>query len=191
VRRKQLAPDTFLAMVDDHERSSYDLAVEGKPPAFVLEVVSPSSQRRDEYDKVRAYDLLGVEEYALFTPGGVSSSTLKGYRRGPSGHFKPWQPDAVDRLWSSVLELRLVIRDGWLRAETQEGALLRTLPEAEDAQRQEAAERQRAEEAQRRAEQVAQEERLAREQLEAERAAERAELARLRALLSGHDESSS
>jgi hypothetical protein len=159
IRHRQIAPDAFLALVADHERSSYDLAVEQQPPSFVLEVVSPSSTARDERDKVRAYDLLGVAEYALFAPGDAA---VKGYRRGEAGRFVPWQPDGTGRLWSDVLELWLVSRGGRLRAETRDGALLRTLEE-------EAAARQRAEEAQRRAEQIGE--------------ADRAELARLRALL--------
>ena len=131
LRRKQLAPDTFLAFVPDRERTSYKLKREGKPPAFVLEVVSPSSVKRDEYDKVRAYDLLKVQEYALFTPGGVVGSTLKGYRRGAGGQFVPWPADPAGRLWSDVLELWLVAHNGRPRLETREGLLLRTLAEAE------------------------------------------------------------
>ncbi len=172
-RRKQIAPDAFLAMVQDRERSSYNLKAEGKPPAFVLEVVSPSSTKRDEQDKVRAYDLLGVEEYALFTPDGVHGSTLKGYRRDPDGRFVRWQSDPAGRLWSDVLELWLVARNSRLRAETREGMLLLTQGEERMARE--------------RAEEVAQEARGRAEQLEAELAAERAELARLRALQPGHD----
>jgi hypothetical protein len=159
-RRKQLAPDTFLAFVPDRERSSYRLKREGKPPAFVLEVVSPSSVKRDEHDKVVAYDLLKVQEYALFTPGGVTGSTLKGYRRGARGRFVRWQPDPAGRLWSDVLELWLVVRNGRLRLETREGLLLLTQAEEREA-------RERSE--------------MARERLEEE-------LARLRALHPGHDE---
>jgi hypothetical protein len=169
-RRKKVAPDTFLAFVPDRERSSYNLKAEGKPPAFVLEVVSPSSVKRDEQDKVRLYDLLQVEEYALFTPGGTHGSTLKGYRRGASGRFVPWQPDPAGRLWSEALELWLVVRNGRLRAETREGMLLQTLPELDEAQG--------------RAEEIAREALQRAERLEAELAAERAELARLRALQS-------
>ncbi len=58
-RRKQLAPDTFLALVPQRQRNSYDLEREKVFPAFVLEVVSPSSKKRDEQDTVRAYDMLG------------------------------------------------------------------------------------------------------------------------------------
>jgi Uma2 family endonuclease len=163
IRHKQIAPDAILALVGDHARSSYDLAAEQQPPAFVLEVVSPSSTIRDVRDKVRAYDLLGVEEYALFTPGDAA---VKGYRRGEAGRFLPWQPDTAGRLWSDVLELWLVSRGGRLRAETRDGVLLRTLEEAEAAEEVERAERER---------------------LEAAREADRAELARLRALLGDQD----
>jgi Uma2 family endonuclease len=166
IRHRQIAPDAFLAPVADHARSSYDLALEQQPPSFVLEVVSPSSTTRDERDKVRVYNLLGVAEYALFTPGDAAGATLKGYRRDANERFVPWQPDGAGRLWSEVLELWLVSRGGRLRAETRDGVLLRTLEEAEAA-----------EEAQR----------AARERLEADREADRAELARLQALLHDQD----
>jgi len=42
-RKRQLAPDCFVAFVPGHDRDSYDLETEGVFPAFVLEVVSPSS----------------------------------------------------------------------------------------------------------------------------------------------------
>lgn len=187
-RRKQIAPDVLLAFVPDHERSSYRLKAEGRPPAFVLEVVSPSSAQRDERDKVVAYDVLQVQEYALFTPGGVAGSTLKGYRRGASGRFMLWQPDPAGRLWSDVLELWLVVRNGRVRAETREGLLLPTQEEerearerAEDATRRAEEARQQAAAARQQAEQIAREERAARERLEEE-------VARLRASQLGHDE---
>jgi hypothetical protein len=151
--------------------------VEQQPPSFVLEVVSPSSTTRDERDKVRVYNLLGVAEYALFTPGDAAGSILKGYRRGETGRFVPWQPDTAGRLWSDVLELWLVSRGGRLRAETRDGVLLRTLEEVEAAWE--------------RAEQIGEEERAARERIEAEREADRTELARLRALLRDQDVPSS
>jgi hypothetical protein len=182
-RRKQIAPDVLLAFVPDHERSGYRLKKEGRPPSFVLEVVSPSSVQRDERDKVLAYDLLQVQEYALFTPRGMTGSTLQGYRRGATGRFVTWQPDPAGRLWSDVLASWLVVRHGRVRAETRDGLLLPTQEEerearerAEEARQQEAAARQEAE-------QIAREERAARERLEEE-------VARLRASQVGHDEPS-
>jgi hypothetical protein len=129
-RRKQVAPDTFLAFVPQRQRNSYNLERERVFPAFVLEVVSPSSKKRDEQDKVRAYDVLGAQEYALFTPREPAPSTLQGYRRDADGRFVPWLPDESGRLWSDVLQLWLVVREPYLQAETPDGVLLLT-PEQE------------------------------------------------------------
>ena len=137
--KKTLAPDTFVAFVLDHSRTSYDVETEGVFPPFVLEVVSPSSKRRDHEDKLRAYDLLGVREYALFTPRKGRTSALEGYRRGASGALEPWTPDAQGRLWSEVLGLYLVARGAFVQAETPDGRLLLT-------PRQEAEGRRKAEE---------------------------------------------
>ena len=163
-RKRQLAPDAFVAFVPEHARSSFDVAVEGGFPPFVLEVVSPSSTERDEEEKRRAYELLGAREYALFTPRDGGRSALAGYRRGVDGAFEPWLPDEQGRLWSEVLGLYLVVRGTLLQAQTAEGRLLLTpeqagsaLLQAEDARRQEAAARQQEAEARRRAEAEAEE----------------------------------
>jgi len=144
-RKRTLAPDTFVAFVPEHARASYDVKAEGVFPAFVLEVVSPSSVARDEEEKLRAYNLLGAREYALFTPHEGSASTLAGYRRGAAGQFEPWPLDEQGRLWSDVLGLYLVVRGALLQAQTPDGRLLLTPEETENA-------RLQAEEATRRAE---------------------------------------
>jgi Uma2 family endonuclease len=169
-RKKKLAPDTFVAFVPERARTSYDLESEGPFPAFVLEVVSPSSTERDQEDKRIAYELLGAQEYALFTPREGVPSMLDGFRRNAAGVFETWTPDAGGRLWSDVLELYLVAHGPLLRAETPEGRALLSPEEetqarrraqadrqAADAARQgEAEARRRAEAAQRRAEEAQQ-----------------------------------
>jgi Uma2 family endonuclease len=123
-RKRQLASDGFVAFVPDHPRSSYDLEVEGVFPAFVLEVVSPESVKRDEQDKLRAYSVLGAKEYALFTPHEQEASTLAGYRRDEVGRLVPWPLEADAILWSEVLGLRLVTEGELLLAETGAGERL-------------------------------------------------------------------
>jgi Uma2 family endonuclease len=134
--KKTLAPDAFVAFVPERARASYDLTVEGVFPAFVLEVVSPSSVARDQQEKLHAYELLGAREYALFTPREGAASTLEGYRRGDDGTFEPWPLDDQGRLWSAVLGLHLVVRGALLQAQTAEGRLLLTPEQAEEARRQ-------------------------------------------------------
>jgi len=143
-------------------------------------VVSPSSKQRDHEQKLEAYGLLGVREYALFTPREGNASTLDGYRRGVGGALEPWAPDAQGRLWSDALGLYLVVRGVFVQAETPEGRLLLT-PEQE-AEGRRRAEEERAHEARSRLQ--AEQERLQAEQerLQAEQGRRQAEedAARLR-----------
>jgi Uma2 family endonuclease len=132
-RKKQLSPDTFVAFVPEHPRTSYDLEIEGTFPPFVLEVVSPSSTERDQVEKTKAYDLLGAQEYALFTPRLGTASLLEGYRRDAKGRFVTWPLDDEGRLHSAVLGLHLVVRGEMLQAQTPDRRLLLTWEETVDA----------------------------------------------------------
>ena len=153
-RTRQAAPDVLVAFVPQRTRDSYDLAVEGVFPAFVLEVVSSSSVARDVDAKRRLYEALGAQEYVLFAPEpGLLEPRLQGHRRGAARRFEPWAPDAAGRLWSDVLELWLAPEGSLLRAVQADGQPLLTYEEseaarqrAEAAREQEAAARQRAEE---------------------------------------------
>ncbi len=112
-RQGSVAPDILVALVPQRERTSYDLRDEGVFPAFVLEVVSPSSVDRDLQDKYRLYDLLGAQEYAIFTPQ-AGQTPLQGYRRAEDGSFVPWSLEG-GRLYSAVLDL-------WLTSTVVEGS---------------------------------------------------------------------
>ena len=179
---KQLAPDTMVAFVANHSRTSYDLEAEGAFPPFVLEVISPSSVGRDEVEKRRAYDLLGAREYALFRPRQGRASTLHGYRRGEDGQFAPWPPDARGRLWSDALGLYLVVQGQLVQAETPDNQLLLTPGQATAARRQAEAAQQQAEAAQQQAEAARQQAEVARQQAEDEAARLRREVDRLQGL---------
>src|SRR5579864_4174238 len=126
VRKRTLSPDTFVSFVPERARTSYDVTTEGLFPPFVLEVVSPSSTERDQVDKLRAYDLLGVREYALFSLREGDVSILEGFRRNAAGTLEAWPRDEQGRLWSEVLGLYLVVRGTLVQAETREGRLLLT-----------------------------------------------------------------
>jgi hypothetical protein len=163
-RKGQVAPDVLVSFVEDRPRLSYDLEAEGVAPAFVLEVLSPSSVVQDTQKKTRTYRLLGMQEYALFSPyRTVHEPVLQGYRRTTEGQFTRWTADEQGRLWSAVLGLYLLVteQDGELgvQAMRPDGTVLRT-------PRQEADERIRAE--------------TARQRAEAELARLRAEIERLR-----------
>ncbi len=147
-RKKQVAPDVLVSFVDDHVRSSYDVAVEGRFPAFVLEVVSPSSVFRDEVEKLNIYDLLGAAEYVLYTPD-AQDTPLQGYRRSGTGGLEVWPLQADGTLWSDVLQLTLVVTPEGLQGRTPQGELLRTPAQEAEARRQAEAARRQAEAAQR------------------------------------------
>lgn len=172
-RKHQLSPDTFVAFVPERARSSFDVVAEGSFPPFVLEVILPSSTERDEVEKRQAYELLGVLEYALFTPREGMASRLEGYRRGPDGRFDPWSLDAEGRLWSETLGLFLVTNGALVQAQTAAGQLLLTPEQTGAALREAEAGRHQADIALRTSEE-------ARQRAEDEIAALRRELARLR-----------
>ncbi len=166
-RPLSVAPDLMMAESDSTERTSWKIVEEGRPPAFVLEVVTAESIGRDLDDKPEIYDAMGVQEYALFAPRRTDGgAVLSGFSRGTDGVFAPWPVVVQGMLRSAVLGLDLVVVDGrWLRLRDRDGGLL---PSAEE----EAT--------------VAMRERL-RADAEAGRAdAAEAELARLRALLEKH-----
>ena len=121
-----------------------------------MEVESPLSVARDEEEKLEAYTLLGVREYALFTPKENAPSTLMGYRReegdDKDAPMRIWEQDANGRLWSAPLGLHLEVHAQALHARTPDGRLL-LMPEQERLARARAElARQRAEEALARAE---------------------------------------
>ena len=63
------SPDVYVVFgVADRTRSTYVVWEEGKPPDFVLEIVSPSSQRRDKEEKQVLYAKMGVPEFFLYDP---------------------------------------------------------------------------------------------------------------------------
>ena len=69
--KNRVAPDVLVAFdIGSHKRPSYRVWQEGKPPDWVLEVVSPRTGRRDLEEKPLAYARMGVPEYWLFDPTG-------------------------------------------------------------------------------------------------------------------------
>lgn len=164
-----LGPDLFVVEADEALRSSWDVRVEGKPPRFVLEVVTDKSVERDTSQKPGYYGAMGVEEYVVFWPYRADNGPkLFGHHRDADGQWVPWSTDEPGVLWSQALGglgLRLA-GTPWLRVIDQHGNLLPAPEEEAERAEQEAA-------------------RAARESERAERA--EAEVARLRALLHGKE----
>ena len=70
--RNRIAPDVLAAFgLGTHNRLSYLVWREGKPPDWVLEVASPSTVERGLDVKRRAYAAMGVPEYWQFDPQGL------------------------------------------------------------------------------------------------------------------------
>ena len=72
-----VASDVFVVLGTARgRRTSYKVWEEGKPPDFVLEVMSPSSEGRDLVDKAGVYPAMGVREYFVYQP----DPERRGYR---------------------------------------------------------------------------------------------------------------
>ena len=75
---KRVTPDLFVAQgLESMPQPSYKLWEAGRPPGFVLEVASRSTEERDRGEKQALYASIGVKEYWRFHPTG----SLKGARR--------------------------------------------------------------------------------------------------------------
>ena len=77
-----IAPDVFVVFgVHGQRRDSYKVWEEGKAPDFVLEVASPSTWKEDRETKPAVYARMGVREYWVYDPKGVSlPPPLRGHR---------------------------------------------------------------------------------------------------------------
>ena len=110
--RVSIAPDVFVVFgVEKRERPNYKLWEEGRAPAFVLEVASPSTWRDDLGWKRTVYARLGVREYWQFDPAGEHlPARLQGERLTSSGYERqPVEtgPDGTLALRSDTLGLEL------------------------------------------------------------------------------------
>jgi Uma2 family endonuclease len=169
-----VAPDLFVAEGDTKSRTSWNIRAEGQAPRFVLEVVTGASWDRDTHEKRAVYELMGVEEYAVFAPlradGGPK---LFGYHQGVFGQWQVWRAEA-DGLRSRALgglHLKVVeAEQSLLRLYDAQGRLLPSDEEAAAAERRQAeAARRQAEAARRQAEIARRQAEAARRQAEAER----------------------
>ena len=110
--RVSVAPDVFVVFgVEKRPRLNYKLWEEGRAPAFVLEVASPSTWREDVGPKRSVYARLGVREYWQYDPLGAHlPARLQGERWTPSGYVRQPAATALDgtlTLRSETLGLEL------------------------------------------------------------------------------------
>ena len=117
-------PDLLIAFNADpaayRESNAYVISEQGKPPDFVLEIVSPSSRRRDRVTKRQVYAGLEIPEYWRFDEtDGPRRIKLAGDRLSAEGQYRPI---AIERLadgtlqgYSAALDLYLRWEGGQLR----------------------------------------------------------------------------
>ena len=120
--RNPIAPDVLVGLgLGTRNRSSYFVWKEGKPPDWVLEVASPSTQADDLGVKRCRYAEIGVPEYWMFDPkGGVyppGTPRLQGLKLADGKYIPlPWQlADGGRTIRSEVLGLDVRVDGELLR----------------------------------------------------------------------------
>ena len=125
-RRVFIAPDWYISFDVDldaiSEKLSYDVWEVGKPPEFALEVASPSTYRKDVYEKPDIYAYIGIGEYWMFDPTGgeLYGQALSGYRLVDGG-YEPIETalneHGLESGYSEVLRLMLCAMEKSRRSE--------------------------------------------------------------------------
>lgn len=93
----------------DANRGQFVVANEGTRPILAIEVVSLKSRRTDRVDKVRDYELLGIQEYVYIDirrRHGQIVGELVGYRL-QANRYVPILPDEDDALYLESVNCRI------------------------------------------------------------------------------------
>ena len=121
--QRRLAPDVFVAfrVRKGRDRKTYNIWEEGRPPDWVLEILSASTyeQDLDPDGNQRIYCRMGVREVWLFDPKGeFTHPRLQGLHLAGQA-YRPLPeievPQVPQALCSPALGLQLHVRDDTLR----------------------------------------------------------------------------
>ena len=93
-------PD-LLFVAQEHRNRIEAMRLNG-PADLVVELVAPESVRRDCVEKLHEYAAAGVPEYWVLDTRPSPAPPLF-YRLTPAGEYEPIMPDAVGRIYSTVL----------------------------------------------------------------------------------------
>ena len=109
--RKVVSPDVLVTFgIGQKRRQTYLVWSEGKPPDFVMELSSKTTYRRDLGEKLRLYASLGIPEYflcdieGLYLPVPLMGFTLV------AGAYQPLPSGSEGEVYSSVLGLDFHLR---------------------------------------------------------------------------------
>ena len=116
-------PDLLVAFGVDpaayYRSNAYVISEQGKPPDFVLEIVSRSSRQADRVDKRTDYAALGIPEYWRFDEAARRRENRLAGDRLVDGVYEPIAieelPDGVLQGYSAELNLYLRWEQGQLR----------------------------------------------------------------------------
>ena len=121
VPQSVVTPDVFVVTRTHkrHLRYIFQTWVEGRVPELVLEVMSPSSVRRDTVEKYELYKSLGVREYWIYDPTeeGFLYPRLRGYAL-VGGEYRPIDIEEADGKYvgmSDALGLEFHANAQWFR----------------------------------------------------------------------------
>ncbi len=130
-------PDFFVVKNVDglKPRSGWVVWEEGgRYPDVIVELVSPTTQKKDKEDNLRFYaETFGTEEYFWYDP---DHDELRGYRL-VGGVYQPIEPNEQGWLWSEQLGAYIGTWDGiywrrnrrWVRLYREDGSLIPTSEE--------------------------------------------------------------
>ena len=116
-------PDLLVAFGVDpaayYRSNAYVISEQGKPPDFVLEIVSPSSRRADRVDKRMDYAALGIPEYWRFDEAARRRENRLAGDRLVDGRYEPIDIEELEggvlQGYSTELNLYLRWEQGQLR----------------------------------------------------------------------------